>query len=94
MSHATALSGILGWVAAALVLTTFCCKRMVSLRIIAIASNLAFIGYGYLAGLGPILALHLIMLPLNGWRLRGALVEERSGCRSAMATTPRPRGGL
>jgi len=48
---------------------------MVSLRLVAIASNMAFIGYGYLAQLWPILALHLMMLPLNTWRLRGALAN-------------------
>ena len=64
---------IVGWTAAGLVLATFCCERMVSLRIVAIASNLAFISYGCMARLWPILALHMIMLPLNTWRLRGAL---------------------
>src|SRR5579863_8716863 len=48
---------------------------MVSLRLVAIASNLAFICYGCLAHLWPILALHTIMLPLNTWRLHGALTN-------------------
>ena len=67
----------MGWTAAGLVLATFCCERMVSLRLVAIASNLAFISYGYLAHLWPILGLHLVMLPLNMWRLRGALADGR-----------------
>lgn len=37
--------------AATLVFATFCAQRMTSLRAIAIASNLAFIGYGYLNSL-------------------------------------------
>lgn len=66
---------LLGWTAAALVLATFCCRRMVTLRMVAIASNIAFVGYGGLAHLWPILALHVLMLPLNGWRLSDALTE-------------------
>jgi hypothetical protein len=42
---------------------------MAPLRLIAIASNIAFIGYGYLGQLAPILALHAGLLPLNVWRL-------------------------
>jgi hypothetical protein len=59
----------LGYVAAGLVLATFCAKSMVLLRVLAISSNLAFIGYGYCAGLWPILCLHMLMLPLNLVRL-------------------------
>ena len=69
------MTPIVGWTAAGLVLATFCCERMASLRLIAIASNLAFISYGCLAHLWPILALHAIMLPLNTWRLHGALAN-------------------
>lgn len=63
----------LGYVAASLVLATFSAKSMVLLRALAIASNLAFIAYGYCAGLWPILALHTVMLPLNLMRLCEAL---------------------
>jgi hypothetical protein len=45
---------------------------MVVLRVLAIASNLAFIAYGYCAGLWPILALRTAMLPLNLMRLSEA----------------------
>lgn len=41
---------ILGWVAAGLVLTNFYLKTMLALRMVTIASNLAFISYGALAG--------------------------------------------
>jgi len=60
---------ILGYVAATLVLTTFCACQMVPLRTIAIMSNLAFIMYAYQGRLWPILVLHLIMLPINCFRL-------------------------
>src|SRR5215469_8814348 len=45
----TALDG-LGFLAVGLVLTTFCMKRLVPLRVTAIRSNLAFIVYGHVAG--------------------------------------------
>ena len=63
----------LGFVAAGLVLATFCMRRLVPLRGMAIASNLAFILYGYIAGIGPVLVLHFILLPVNIIRLMEAL---------------------
>jgi CRP/FNR family transcriptional regulator, cyclic AMP receptor protein len=63
----------LGYLAASLVLATFCAKTMILLRALAIASNVAFIAYALLAHLWPILLLHAIMLPLNAARLREAL---------------------
>lgn len=59
----------LGYLASALVLATFCMRDMVALRCMAIASNLAFITYGGLADLGPVLVLHLLLLPVNVLRL-------------------------
>ncbi len=58
-----------GFAAAGLVLATFCMRSMVTLRWVAIASNVAFIVYGYLAGLAPVLFLHLLLLPVNAYRL-------------------------
>jgi hypothetical protein len=65
----------MGYVAASLVLATFCAKQMVSLRALAISSNVAFITYGLAAHLWPIVVLHVIMLPLNVVRLRDALAS-------------------
>jgi hypothetical protein len=65
-----------GYLAASLVFATFCMKRMVVLRAIAIASNIAFIGYGYLGELWPILILHAALLPMNIYRLRQAVLLE------------------
>jgi hypothetical protein len=59
----------LGYLASALVFSTFYMKTMTPLRSVAIASNIAFISYGYLGGMTPILVLHLALLPLNLWRL-------------------------
>ena len=60
---------LVGYLAAALVLAAFCMRDMVGLRCMAIASNLAFIAYGVLADLGPVLVLHLLLLPVNLLRL-------------------------
>ena len=38
----------LGYLAASLVLATFCAKKMVPLRALAIASNIAFVAYAFL----------------------------------------------
>jgi CRP/FNR family transcriptional regulator, cyclic AMP receptor protein len=59
----------IGYLASALVLATFCMRDMAALRCMAIASNLAFITYGALADLGPVLVLHLLLLPVNVQRL-------------------------
>ena len=60
----TLIDGV-GYLASALVLLTFCMSTMLSLRAVAIGSNLAFVAYGLSAEVYPVLALHLILLPLN-----------------------------
>lgn len=57
-----------GYVAAGLVLATFSMRTMLPLRILGIGSNFAFISYGFLADLKPVLILHAILLPLNIYR--------------------------
>ena len=59
----------LGYVAAFLVFLTFCMRTMLSLRLIAVASNAAFIVYGLAGGLTPILVLHGALLPVNLFQL-------------------------
>lgn len=59
---------ILGWTAAALMVATFSCREARHLRPLAVATNLAFVGYGAAAELMPVLALHLLLLPINLWR--------------------------
>ena len=44
----------LGWFASGLVFATFCAREMLPLRILALASNVAFISYGYSGHLWPI----------------------------------------
>ena len=70
-------SSAVGVVASALVLAAFGMKDMVNLRIVAICSNVAFITYAVMLNLPPILILHVILLPLNGWRLAQELQSQR-----------------
>jgi hypothetical protein len=67
------LSSDIGFVASGLVLAAFGMKDMVNLRVVAICSNFAFIAYALLLHLLPVLLLHVILLPLNSWRLVQAL---------------------
>lgn len=76
----------MGYFASALVLATFCMRDMAALRCVAIASNLAFIAYGGLADLGPVLLLHLLLLPMNLTRLRQARDASRRGQITNVAT--------
>ena len=64
---------IIGYLASALVFATFYMKTITPLRAVAVASNVAFISYGYLGGMTPILILHAALLPLNLWRLQQSL---------------------
>jgi CRP/FNR family cyclic AMP-dependent transcriptional regulator len=67
----------LGYIAAAFVFATFSMKTMVPLRVVAVASNLLFIAYGYLHPAYPVMILHVALLPLNLWRLRQMLTLVR-----------------
>jgi CRP/FNR family cyclic AMP-dependent transcriptional regulator len=60
---------IAGYIASALVASTFYIKTMLPLRIFAIGSNVAFMTYGYVGHLYPVLILHLFLFPLNIIRL-------------------------
>ncbi len=59
---------LLGWIAAALMISTFASRDAHVMRPLAVATNLAFIGYGATADLAPVLTLHLVLLPINLWR--------------------------
>ena len=68
---------IAAWVAGLLVFSSFFMKTMIPLRVVAIASNVAFISYallglkyGIFGRVYPILVLHSALLPLNVVRLR------------------------
>lgn len=78
-----------GYLGALMTLATFSMKTMLHLRMAGIVSNLAFITYGVLGHVYPVLLLHLALLPLNVWRLRQLLqltrqIREISGSRLSM----------
>ena len=60
---------LVGYLASLLVFSTFYMKTMIPLRCVAIASNVAFLTYGFFAGLYPVFLLHTVLLPLNVFRL-------------------------
>jgi CRP/FNR family transcriptional regulator, cyclic AMP receptor protein len=62
------LGEIAGYVASGLLLATFSVRTMIPLRILGISSSVAFLTYGFLSGLLPIIVLHVILLPLNLYR--------------------------
>lgn len=59
---------VLGWLAAGLMVGTFCCREARVMRPLAVGTNLAFIAYAWTAWLPPVLTLHLLLLPINLWR--------------------------
>ena len=58
-----------GYLASSLVITAFCMKDILRLRLAASVSNVAFLIYGLGLGLAPVWLLHAILLPVNLWRL-------------------------
>lgn len=58
-----------GYCASALVFATFFMRSRTRLRQVAIASNVVFITYGIAGNVIPVLVLHVLLLPLNIWRL-------------------------
>jgi CRP/FNR family cyclic AMP-dependent transcriptional regulator len=58
-----------GLLAAVLVIAALSMRTMVPLRIAGIASNIAFVIYGFLIDSLPIVMLHSILFPLNVYRL-------------------------
>ena len=59
---------LLGYAASSAVFATFSVSEMVSLRCLAITSNVLFMAYGF-EQLPPVFLLHAILLPTNVVRL-------------------------
>jgi CRP/FNR family transcriptional regulator, cyclic AMP receptor protein len=83
MSHLDWVN-LAGYCASLLVFGAFYMTAMIPLRAIAIASNIAFIAYGFGHHLYPVLILHALLLPLNCLRvlqLRRSIRRVRGECR-------------
>jgi hypothetical protein len=70
---------VVGYAASGLTLATFAQRTMLPMRIMAIGANICFIGYGAMGLFIPVLALHVILLPVNLVRLRTLVSPRRSG---------------
>jgi len=79
---------LLGSVASASVLATFCMNSMVPLRAVAICSNVLFAAYGSLTQIYPVLVLHAILLPINCVRLLQALIGVKEPYAALIAWAP------
>jgi CRP/FNR family transcriptional regulator, cyclic AMP receptor protein len=75
----------LGYAASALVLATFCFSNPLWLRSFALLSNLAFIAFGYMESVYPVLLLHLLLMPINVVHL-AKLVHPVGGSRQLPAS--------
>lgn len=68
VSHMTWID-YLGYAASAAVLATFCMSTMIPLRVLALASNVLFVAYGYFDHVYPVMILHALLFPINLLRL-------------------------
>jgi hypothetical protein len=66
------MANLLGYAASSAVLASFLMRTMVPLRLVAILSNVLFIGFAYIEDIRPVFCLHLALLPINAWRLAAA----------------------
>ena len=78
----------LGFLAAFLMFSTFYMKNMIPLRIIGMASNATFIIYAVNAEVWPLFVLHIVLLPMNFFRLiqmRKLIEQVRSASEDDMS---------
>jgi len=74
-----------GWLASLLTVACYSMRSMIPLRIFAIASSLAFLIYGIVLQVWPLVFMEVILLPLNVWRfwqilaLRARLERQGAG---------------
>ena len=60
---------VVAYLAALLMIGAFAARTMIPLRACGLAARALFIAFGYLSRNYPVVILHLILLPLNGFRL-------------------------
>lgn len=74
---AALLSELLGWLGAGTTVATYAMRTMMPLRIMAIISSVMFLVYGVSVQAWPLVAMEVMLLPLNLWRLRQLLSLRR-----------------
>jgi hypothetical protein len=77
-----------GYLASLFVLGSFGCQTMAPLRVLALLSNVAFIAYAARNQLGPVLALHALLLPINVTRLWQLLKRSDRSSDPISSVTP------
>jgi hypothetical protein len=75
----------IGYLASFLVLGSFASQSMISLRILATFSNIAFVAYATQRHLPPVLVLHATLLPVNLFRITQLLGLTGIATRSCLA---------
>ena len=60
---------MLGFLAASLMFSTFYMEKMIPLRIVGMVSNVTFILYAGIGHIWPLFVLHILLLPMNFFRL-------------------------
>ena len=81
---ATGNQASIGYLASLFVLGSFSSQTMVSLRALALMSNVAFMAYAYASHLLPVLLLHALLLPVNALRLWQHLQTQKQPRRDVM----------
>ena len=85
---------LLGFAAAFTVLASFCMTTIVSLRSVAIASNVLFIFYGLFGHIYPVFFLHITLLPINLIKLHQAQHRPRQPMSREAGGLAEPTGRL
>jgi hypothetical protein len=67
----------IGFLGTGCAISAYAMRRMLPLRIAAVLSSLFFFAYGALIGSAPMIAMELILLPVNGLRLFELVREGR-----------------
>jgi ABC-type glycerol-3-phosphate transport system permease component len=71
---------MIGFLASGLVVAAFFMRHMIPLRVLALCSNVAFLAYGLRFGLLPVWTLHVVLLPMNLYRLTQAMMSRPPHC--------------
>ena len=69
--------GAIGVAAGVALIAAFACRSQIKMRLLALTSNVLFIGYAAMLDLAPFLILNILLLPVNLWRLKNLFNTRR-----------------
>ena len=81
------MGGLAGYIASSFVFLTFYMKDMISLRVVALCSNLAFLVYAGALHLAPIFILHTALIPIDARRLFCAVRQRKLANKEIYSTS-------